>query len=127
MTVGYAPPEQMQGLPEPRSDIYALGATIHRMLTHHDAANNKPGIFSFPSIRTLRPDVSLAFDQVISTVRGSTTASYGFAAGASMAAPAASGVAALIKQRFPNISVGELMNRLAQSADDEGKNGHDPF
>ena len=65
MTVGYAPPEQMQGMPEPRSDIYALGATIHRVLTHHDAANNKPTIFSFPPIRTLRPDVSLAFDQVI--------------------------------------------------------------
>jgi subtilisin family serine protease len=43
-----------------------------------------------------------------------------------MAAPAASGVAALIKQRFPNISVGALKNRLAQSADDEGANGHDP-
>jgi subtilisin family serine protease len=44
-----------------------------------------------------------------------------------MAAPAASGVAALIKQRFPNISVGALKNRLAQSADDEGADGHDPF
>jgi serine/threonine protein kinase/tetratricopeptide (TPR) repeat protein len=65
MTIGYAPPEQLHGMPEPRSDIYALGATLHRVLTHHDAANNKPSIFSFPPVRTLRPDISIAFEQVI--------------------------------------------------------------
>ncbi len=65
MTIGYAPPEQLHGMPEPRSDLYALGATLHRVLTRHDAANNKPSIFSFPPIRTLRPDISVAFEQVI--------------------------------------------------------------
>jgi serine/threonine protein kinase len=65
MTIGYAPPEQLHGMPEPRSDIYALGATLHRILTFHDAANNKPSIFSFPPVRSLRPDISLAFDQII--------------------------------------------------------------
>lgn len=65
MTLGYAPPEQLHGMPEPRSDIYALGATIHRVLTGHDAANNKPNIFSFPPIRTLRPDISPAFEQIL--------------------------------------------------------------
>ena len=65
MTLGYAPPEQLQGDPEPRSDLYALGATLHRVLTHHDAANNKPNIFAFPAVRSLRPDVSPAFEQVI--------------------------------------------------------------
>ncbi len=65
MTIGYAPPEQLHGMPEPRSDLYALGATMHRMLTHHDAANNKPSIFSFPPVRALRPDVSPGFEQVI--------------------------------------------------------------
>src|SRR6266566_546876 len=65
MTIGYAPPEQLHGMPEPRSDLYALGASIHRVLTHHDAANNKPGIFSFPPVRSLRPDISPAFEQVI--------------------------------------------------------------
>lgn len=65
MTIGYAPPEQLHGMPEPRSDIYALGATLHRVLTFHDAANNKPSIFSFPLVRSLRPDISLAFEQVI--------------------------------------------------------------
>lgn len=65
MTIGYAPAEQLHGQAEPRSDVYALGATLHRVLTHHDAANNKPSIFDFPLIRTLRPDVSVAFEQVI--------------------------------------------------------------
>ncbi len=65
MTIGYAPLEQMAGNAEPRSDLYALGATLHRVLTHHDAANNKPDIFTFPAVRSLRPDVSLAFEQVI--------------------------------------------------------------
>jgi tetratricopeptide (TPR) repeat protein len=52
-------------MPEPRSDIYALGATLHRVLSRHDAANNKPSIFSFPPIRMLRPDISPAFEQVL--------------------------------------------------------------
>jgi len=65
MTIGYAPPEQLQGDPEPRSDVFALGATLHRVLTHHDAANNKPNIFAFPPVRVLRPDISPAFEQVI--------------------------------------------------------------
>src|SRR5260370_5061722 len=65
MTLGYAPQEQLLGMPEPRSDIYALGATLHRVLTFHDAANNKPTIFSFPPVRALRPDISPPFQQVI--------------------------------------------------------------
>jgi serine/threonine protein kinase/Tfp pilus assembly protein PilF len=65
MTVGYAPPEQLYGMPEPGSDIYSLGATLHRVLTAHDAANNKPTIFSFPPLRALRPDISPAFELVV--------------------------------------------------------------
>lgn len=65
MTIGYAPPEQLHGMPEPRSDIYALGATLHRILTHHDASNNKPSIFTFPPLRALRPDISQSFEQVV--------------------------------------------------------------
>jgi len=66
------------------------------------------------------------FDFVISAF-GAGNTSYGWAAGTSMASPAAAGVAALIKGRFPNISLGALKARLAQSADDEGKVGHDQF
>lgn len=65
MTIGYAPPEQLHGMAEPRSDLFALGATLFRVLTRHDAANNKPSIFSFPPLRSLRPDISPAFEQVV--------------------------------------------------------------
>lgn len=63
------------------------------------------------------------FDMVLSTSR----AGYTWAAGTSMAAPAVSAVAALIRQANPGISLGALKNKLAQSADDEGKTGRDPL
>jgi subtilisin family serine protease len=67
------------------------------------------------------------FDLVLAPCRGTTTNNYCFAAGTSMATPAAAGVAALIKGRFPNISLGALKARLLQSADDEGPIGTDEF
>lgn len=77
---------------------------------------------------TLVTNPCWVFDMVMSTVRGSgtSTTTYSWASGTSMAAPAATAVAALIKQRDPSISVGALKTRLAKSADDEGKSGHDP-
>jgi len=69
------------------------------------------------------------FDMVISCSRGSggSISTYTWAAGTSMAVPHVAGVAALIKQRYPGISVGALKNFLANTADDEGKRGFDPF
>jgi subtilisin family serine protease len=69
------------------------------------------------------------FDMVISCVRGpdSLYAYYGYSDGTSMAAPVVSAVAALVKQKYPFISVGELKTHLARTADDEGKPGHDPY
>ena len=68
------------------------------------------------------------FDMVLSTARGtSINGGYSWAAGTSMAAPAASAVAAMIKQRHPGISLGALKTKLAQSAQDLGKKGNDPF
>jgi len=68
------------------------------------------------------------FDMVLSTARGTSPAgAYSWAAGTSMAAPAAAAVAALIKQKHPGIPVGELKNRLAQSATDAGKVGQDDY
>lgn len=68
-------------------------------------------------------------DMVLSTSRGSgaSTSSYSWAAGTSMAAPAAAAVAAIIKQKNPNISLGALKTALQNSAIDAGKNGADPF
>lgn len=55
-TLGFAPPEQYQGVVDPRSDIYSLGATLHYVLTGRDPEKFPP--FSFPPVRDLRPEVS---------------------------------------------------------------------
>jgi len=55
-TPGYAPPEQYQGLADERSDLYALGATLHRALTGYNPDLEAP--FRHPPIRGLRPEVS---------------------------------------------------------------------
>ena len=55
-TPGYAPPEQYQGLATPQSDVYALGATMHHLLTGLDPTERKP--FDFPPVRSANPAVS---------------------------------------------------------------------
>jgi serine/threonine protein kinase len=55
-SVGYAPPEQYLGKMEPRSDLYALAATMHHLLTGRDPQLEPP--FSFPPIRQLVPSIS---------------------------------------------------------------------
>jgi len=65
------------------------------------------------------------FDLVFSP--GSQSGGYFWTGGTSMAAPHVAGVAALLVQKYPGISVGDLKNLIAQTADDEGANGHDPY
>ena len=55
-TLGFAPPEQYQGVADPRSDIYSLGATLHYVVTGRDPEKFPP--FSFPPVRELRADLS---------------------------------------------------------------------
>jgi len=55
-TPGYAPPEQYQGLATVESDIYALAATLHHMLTGRDPRDEPP--FSFPPVYGLKPTIS---------------------------------------------------------------------
>jgi hypothetical protein len=55
-TPGYAPPEQYQGLADERSDLYALGATLHRALTGYNPDLEAP--FRHPPVRDLHPEVS---------------------------------------------------------------------
>lgn len=57
-TPGYAAPEQYQGLAEPVSDIYGLGATLHHLLTGRDPRKGRP--FEFPPLRSLDPRLSPA-------------------------------------------------------------------
>jgi serine/threonine protein kinase len=62
-SVGYAPPEQYLGKMEPRSDLYALAATMHHLLTGRDPQLQPP--FSFPPVTELAPVVSAQTAQVI--------------------------------------------------------------
>jgi serine/threonine protein kinase len=62
-SVGYAPPEQYLGKLEPRSDLYALAATMHHLLTGRDPQLEPP--FSFPPVTERAPKVSAQTAQVI--------------------------------------------------------------
>jgi len=89
------------------------------------AVCSKPRIPSGPAV----VQFCWVFDMVFSTSRGAaaSTSSYSWAAGTSMAAPAASAVAALALQAHPGMSLGALKAKLKSSADDEGKKGVDEF
>jgi len=62
-TPGYAPPEQYQGNADPRSDLYALAATMHHLLTNRDPRNHPP--FNYPPARTLNPQLSVDTERVL--------------------------------------------------------------
>ena len=59
-TLGYAPMEQYQGHPDPRSDIYSLSGVMHFLLTAV-----QPAPFKFEDLKTLRPDISDWLDRII--------------------------------------------------------------
>ena len=62
-TPGYISPEQYAGQIDIRSDIFALGATMHQLLTGKDPAQGVP--FDFPPITSMRPDVSKKMEEII--------------------------------------------------------------
>ena len=62
-TPGYAPLEQLQGDVDPRSDLYALAATMHYLLTNRDPRNHPP--FVYPPVRTLNQRVSPEVESVL--------------------------------------------------------------
>jgi serine/threonine protein kinase len=64
-TQGYSPPEQYKGNAEPRGDIYALGATLHHLLTKRDPRMETPFTFGDEPPRLLNPAVSEQTDAVI--------------------------------------------------------------
>lgn len=64
-TPGYAAPEQYRGVAEPRSDLYALGATLHHLLTGADPADTSQHLFNFAPLRQHRPELSPELERVI--------------------------------------------------------------
>lgn len=59
-TQGYAPPEQCRGQVEPRSDLYALGATMHHLLT-----GIEPLPFRFESLRKINFKISTELENIV--------------------------------------------------------------
>lgn len=64
-TEGYSPPEQYRGQAEPAGDIYALGATLHHLLTRHDPRLEPPFTFAERPINKVNPHVTPAFEAII--------------------------------------------------------------
>jgi outer membrane protein assembly factor BamB len=64
-TAGYPPPEQYRGIAEPRGDIYALGATMHHLLTKRDPRLEPPFTFHEYPLRSLNPKVSSQLETVV--------------------------------------------------------------
>jgi outer membrane protein assembly factor BamB/tRNA A-37 threonylcarbamoyl transferase component Bud32 len=64
-TEGYSPPEQYKGLALPGGDIYALGATLHQMLTNSDPRNEVPFTFHERLPRILNPRTSPEIEAVV--------------------------------------------------------------
>ena len=59
-TEGYSPVEQYRGKVEARSDIYALGATMHHLLT-----GLPPVPFKFEPLREIRPEISPKLEEIV--------------------------------------------------------------
>lgn len=62
-TPGYAPPEQYQGNADVRSDIYALAATLHHLVTNRDPRNYPP--FNYPAARSLNAQISPNLEKIL--------------------------------------------------------------
>jgi outer membrane protein assembly factor BamB/predicted Ser/Thr protein kinase len=64
-TEGYSPPEQYRGIANPQGDIYALGATLHHLLTRRDPRLEPPFTFQEEPVCLLNPAVSEELDAII--------------------------------------------------------------
>lgn len=60
-TKGYAPPEQYSGQTDPRSDIFALGMTMHHLLTGVDPRNGE----AYAPVRQWNPELSEGIEAII--------------------------------------------------------------
>ena len=64
-TEGYTPQEQYRGIAEPRVDIYALGATMHHLLSKQDPRLEPPFSFHERPISRTNPTVSRELTEII--------------------------------------------------------------
>ncbi len=64
-THGYSPPEQYEGYICPQSDLYALGATLHHLLTHHDPRGDPPASFEKTPVRLFNPRISREMESIV--------------------------------------------------------------
>ncbi len=64
-TEGYSPPEQYRGNATLLADIYALGATIHHLLTRRDPRLEPPFSFDQKPIQAYNPNVPDEFSAVV--------------------------------------------------------------
>ncbi|MCA9971924.1 MAG: serine/threonine protein kinase, partial [Anaerolineales bacterium] len=64
-TEGYSPPEQYRGEATPAGDVYALGATLHHLLTRQDPRLEPPFTFAERQIRAINSSISAEFEAII--------------------------------------------------------------
>jgi eukaryotic-like serine/threonine-protein kinase len=64
-TEGYSPPEQYRGVASPEGDIYALGATLHHLLTLRDPRAHPPFTYDEVPIQELNPQVPAQLAAVV--------------------------------------------------------------
>jgi serine/threonine protein kinase len=64
-TEGYSPPEQYRGEATPLADLYALGATLHHVLTRRDPRLEPPFSFGERRIRQFNPGISPQLESAI--------------------------------------------------------------
>lgn len=64
-TEGYSPPEQYRGTSEPRGDVYALGATLHHLLSKQDPRLEPPFSFHERPIHQSNPTISKDLSEIL--------------------------------------------------------------
>lgn len=66
-TEGYSPPEQYRGEATMQADLYALGATMHHLLTRHDPRLEAPFTFAERPIRQINASISPDLEAIVNT------------------------------------------------------------
>jgi serine/threonine protein kinase len=64
-TEGYSPPEQYRGEASHHADIYALGATLHHLLSRRDPRLEPPFSFSERPLRQINSSVNVDLEKII--------------------------------------------------------------